>query len=370
MKSLRVKLALGLVVAVVLGAAGTGAWYFFFRERKPDIDRDGGHLLVYEVENDAPAFDPNELAAAVRRRIPGADAGGVRVRPVGERRVEIAIPRARCRHLEAVAKVKSLLAETGHLEFRIVANSDDEPVVFDSVLNNPAEGEQLKAAAASDKAPPAPRPIVGKAFDTDLGSFTYSWVELGAGERKFYGLDNASEKTAGPDSFWKRMEEARKDHKALEYRGHLFYSRAVANPDRLAERERDKKYEYFILTRDPERDEEGQPKAVTGEYLEDAHMTLDLQDRNAISFSFNAKGAKRLEELMSKNKGRLMAIVLDGVVQSAPNIQEPITSGAGLITGDFTWEEVDRVVNVLRAGALPATLKPQPVSETFVEPRK
>jgi preprotein translocase subunit SecD len=54
--------------------------------------------------------------------------------------------------------------------------------------------------------------------------------------------------------------------------------------------------------------------------------------------------------------GRQLAIVLDGYVQSAPVIREPITGGHGQISGRFTFEEAQDLANVLRNGALPAPL--------------
>src|SRR5205814_2617199 len=60
---------------------------------------------------------------------------------------------------------------------------------------------------------------------------------------------------------------------------------------------------------------------------------------------------------------RYLAIILDGLVMSAPTINSEISTH-GQISGDFSQKEVDSLVNILRAGALPATLKPQPVSES------
>ena len=61
-----------------------------------------------------------------------------------------------------------------------------------------------------------------------------------------------------------------------------------------------------------------------------------------------------------------LAIVLDDVVQTAPNILSQITDN-GRITGDFTQREVDEIVAIINAGALPAALEPTPVRETIVE---
>jgi hypothetical protein len=264
------------------------------------------------------------------------------------------------------------------LEFRILANAADDnesfgvaKAQFDSLKDNPGELEKLKADAAAGRPPPAPRPPDGKSFHLALGDHTYSWVELGAEERTRLGLNNAAEKTATPDSFWRQMEAARKEHRPLEHDGLLFFSRTVEQPDHLAEKDRDKRYEYFILTRDPERDPDtARPRAITGEFLVTVAADKDGRGQPAVRFELNSQGAALLHELTMRNKGRQLAILLDNVVQSAPTINDAISGGSGVITGNYTNEDVNRLVNILRSGALPAALKPIPVSETTVEPRK
>ena len=167
------------------------------------------------------------------------------------------------------------------------------------------------------------------------------------------------------------MEEARKEDKAVEHSGLLFYSRAIANPERLPVQDRDKKYEYFLLTRDAERDEAGGvPKALTGEYLIKVAAEKDDKRGVVVSFVFGHDGTQLLADLTTKNKGRQMAIVLDDQIQSAPTIQQPLPNGRGIIYGNYSSEEAERIVEILRSGALPATLRPVPVSETTVEPAK
>jgi SecD/SecF fusion protein len=275
---------------------------------------------------------------------------------------------------EQVQRVKELISRVGSLKFVILANTQDDKDgieaaqrYFDTIQNNPTELDKLRASDVTGAPPPPPIPPDHKAFNTDLGAYTYSWIELGPAERHLYGLANDQQTSA----FWQEMAEARKDHKAVLHNWgggatgtNLFYSREVKNPDRLPEKDRSKKYEYFILTRDPERDEDGRPKAVTGEYLVSAYQTDDSKRGGlAVGFTFNNQGAVLLGDLTTKNKGRQMAIVLDDIIQSAPNIETPITGGTGIITGKYTKEDIDRMVNILRSGALPATLKPQPVSE-------
>jgi SecD/SecF fusion protein len=151
----------------------------------------------------------------------------------------------------------------------------------------------------------------------------------------------------------------------------ILYSRKCVST-KLPEKERDeKKYEYFLLARDPELDPAtGEPKAITGKYLSNAFETLENM-QPAVGFRFDNTGSNLFYDLTSKNiptgsEGnkvyRHLAILLDGQIVSAPRIQSAI-SGNGVISGHFKRKEVTSLVNVLRSGALPATLKGKPVSE-------
>ena len=97
--------------------------------------------------------------------------------------------------------------------------------------------------------------------------------------------------------------------------------------------------------------------AIGGERLTDARAGFDQQTGAPIvSFRFDTVGARQFAEITQTNVGRPFAIVLDGKVLSAPVINEPITGGAGQISGDFTLEETTTLSALLRAGALPAPL--------------
>jgi preprotein translocase subunit SecD len=100
-----------------------------------------------------------------------------------------------------------------------------------------------------------------------------------------------------------------------------------------------------------------------GETLSDAAVSLDQMGTPIVVFSFDAKGAKEFGDLTKEHVKKLLAIVLDGVVQTAPNLREPITGGRGQIemgrTGDRqkTMDEANITAMVLRSGALPAELE-------------
>ncbi len=102
---------------------------------------------------------------------------------------------------------------------------------------------------------------------------------------------------------------------------------------------------------------------LTGETLTDAHVETDTMGRPLIAFKFNPEGGKQFGVITGDNVGRLLAIVLDDRVYSAPVIKTRIPGGSGQITGNFTDEDAADLALILRAGALPAPLK---VTSQFV----
>lgn len=95
--------------------------------------------------------------------------------------------------------------------------------------------------------------------------------------------------------------------------------------------------------------------ALTGAYLTDARVQIDSQyNRPYVSMTFDKKGARLFERVTGENINKRLAIVLDGTVHSAPNINDRIAGGSAMISGNFTMEEAADLAIVLRAGALPA----------------
>lgn len=95
---------------------------------------------------------------------------------------------------------------------------------------------------------------------------------------------------------------------------------------------------------------------VSGDDLVDAQPSFDQNGRPAVSFRFDATGARAFGDYTAANIGAPFAIVLDGKVISAPVIQSYIPGGSGIITGSFSVEESTRLAVLLRAGALPAAM--------------
>jgi len=106
------------------------------------------------------------------------------------------------------------------------------------------------------------------------------------------------------------------------------------------------------------RDEEGRayllgPVLVGGKDLTDARTGYDNFGRPVVSLKFNKEGAGLFDRATAANVGKQIAILLDGMVVSAPVVQERISGGQAQISGHFTPAEAQRLSIMLRAGALP-----------------
>jgi SecD/SecF fusion protein len=99
--------------------------------------------------------------------------------------------------------------------------------------------------------------------------------------------------------------------------------------------------------------------AVSGDRLTDAQGTFDQQRGGAVvTFRFDSVGARQFGNVTKENVNHRFAIVLDNKVITAPNILGPILGGSGQIEGNFTIQSANDLAVLLRAGALPAPLKP------------
>lgn len=96
---------------------------------------------------------------------------------------------------------------------------------------------------------------------------------------------------------------------------------------------------------------------MTGDMLNNAQATFSQNNQPAVSFTLNNNGARIFADFTKNNRGRRLAIVLDNKILSAPSINEPITGGNGIISGNFSVETASDLALMLRAGALPAPLK-------------
>ncbi|MDR3195193.1 MAG: protein translocase subunit SecD [Endomicrobium sp.] len=97
---------------------------------------------------------------------------------------------------------------------------------------------------------------------------------------------------------------------------------------------------------------------LTGASLTNAKVDFGGQfGQPVVAIEFNREGARTFEEVTGKNIQKNLAIVLDGIVQSAPVINQKIPEGKAVIQGGFNAESAKLLATVLRAGALPAPVR-------------
>lgn len=103
----------------------------------------------------------------------------------------------------------------------------------------------------------------------------------------------------------------------------------------------------------------GEP-ALAGDCIEDAYSDYDSKQGNYVSMRMNSDGAREWARITRKavtDGNNCIAVVLDGLVYSAPRVQNEITGGSSQITGTFTVDEAKDLANVLKSGKMDFDVK-------------
>ena len=96
---------------------------------------------------------------------------------------------------------------------------------------------------------------------------------------------------------------------------------------------------------------------LEGDVVTDAKDEFDQHGRPRVSMTMNSEGAREWAASTKANVGKAIAIVLDGVVYSAPRVDGEITGGQSSISGNFTIEDTKDLANTLKSGRMPAPAK-------------
>lgn len=121
----------------------------------------------------------------------------------------------------------------------------------------------------------------------------------------------------------------------------------------VAAAEFDKKGQIFELYAIKSSERNGRAP-LEGDVVTDAYDEFDEYGRPAVGMVMNTEGARRWAQLTKQNVGNSIAIVLDGYVYSAPNVDGEIPGGRSRITGHFTPDQTKDLANVLKSGKMPA----------------
>ena len=306
---------------------------------KLGIDLKGGVYLVYEADRAAQQSSAEaaseqddsqasvsgnltseqmgKLVTAIGRRINPGGVKEVIIRPFGQNQIEIVIPDVDDSEIE---RYKDKITSAGTLEFRIVANRRD-----------PRHTAVIEAADA--------RPEDKVLYMRDVDG---NPVRDETGALKILG-------------WWVPVSV---DADVT----HIASNDTPQRPLKMG----DRTLTEVLVVNDMYN--------VTGAYLSSSRPSVDEKGRACVSFNFDTKGGQLFGGLTGENTpdeshdlSRKLGIILDGYLFSAPAIITRITSH-GQITGDFSEKDVTDLVDVLNAGSLPTTLKPDPISQMATGP--
>ena len=280
----------------------------------PTLDSVGGVVLEFAVDETDTTQPPSKEVLArsvnvIRKRLDPRGVKGVTVRVTEEGRLEVGLPGA---NIDERRQAVALVTRLGSLEFAVMANPRDHRSLINTAVANPDDKDEVESE----------------------GVVVAAW--------HLSGLQSNGQPPDLGDSEVATRQVQRGDNSAVR---------------------------QFLVIRDQD------DERVTGQYLQDVRVGLDDLGQPCITLTFDKEGAHRVSLLTHRYSPaadgyrRRLAIVFDGRIHSAPNIISTMTDQCQ-ITGSFSREEVQDLVAALNSGVLEIPLKPTPVSERAVAPKK
>ncbi|WP_164103105.1 protein translocase subunit SecD [Candidatus Laterigemmans baculatus] len=340
----------GFRIGAILFAVTAAGAVLAFGQLDWGVDLRGGTILVYELAADATIQQPTEgedplqaevgaadVIPALINRINPSGTQEIVIRPYGERQIEIIIPDVDAAGVEFV---KRQIVQAGILSFAIVANSRDHQALIETAY---------EASESEDRQERMARNLVDSAGRT-IGF----WADV---DREDRALDSG-------------VQPLRLDVSGSTLRNPAT-GEIVQLPSGLVGGAAIAEYMQAVGIRELQILMSVNPDLViTGEDLSYVSQGYDTDGSPSVRFSLRDAGSSRFYALTLNNAPdgnfrRQLGIVLDNRLLSAPVINSAISTD-GTISGNFTNAETEFLVNILRAGQLPAALNKTPISENQI----
>jgi len=314
---------------------------------KLGLDLKGGMQILLEVDTSAlsaadarGAVDQN--IKIIRERIDQFGVAEPSIQKLGENRIMVQLP-----GVSDFQAAENLIKQTAMLEFKVVAQPDEAKRVLDTIdANINANLSFFPALAELDK------------LDKEIVVDTLNADTTPAGQGVFSSLIRPGE--MGYEVSWdnvRLINELLADSlfkQAVPAGWQLALERsetATSREDRA----------LHVLSSAVELSGADLSRAKV-EYGSSTSTDPRIANKPYISIEMKREGARKFEQVTNDNVGKRLAIVLDDVVYSAPNIQERIAGGRAQITGRFTSQEANELAIVLNTGNLIAPISPASTS--------
>lgn len=308
---------------------------------KLGLDLRGGMQILLEV-------DTQELSAAdargavdqnikiIRERIDQFGVAEPSIQKLGENRIMVQLP-----GVSNYEAAENLIKQTAMLEFKLVVSGEEAKKVLDTIdlniSNNLALFPKLAELDKKDKSI-----LADKADSVKAGNGVFSsLVRPGEADYEVQFSDVRLIQDLLADTLFAQ---------AVPMGYQLALDKAnteTARADRV----------LHVLSSAVELSGADLAKAKV-EYGSSTSTDPRIANKPYVSIEMKREGSRKFERVTADNTGKRLAIVLDGVVYSAPNIQERISGGRAQITGQFTSSEANELAIVLNTGNLIAPIKP------------
>jgi SecD/SecF fusion protein len=366
---------MGLIVFAL--TAGVAINYFGWPPKR-GIDLSGGVVLVYEVDTDLSTSNWMQSAIArINQRLNAEGGEKLEARPVGDDQIEVVVPDGV--EVAAVEEKIAGLRDTADVVLHAESRRDEEGQTVLLYRADPTEERQLdmgKLIAAVGR-----RINPGGVKELTIRQYGAEQLEIIIPEVEEREVEQIKKKISTSGLLEFRIVANQTDDKDVIKAAQRTSGRDVYIGGRLVGRWVKAGPELPQSLPPPEatyrQSQDGSleilvridPFNVDGRYLTQAGQGFDEKGSLAVDFSFNTAGAERFRQLTSRNLPDLatnfyrhLGIILDNTMLSAPRINSAI-GGQGQISGNFTEDEINVLVGILNAGSLPATLRPEPISE-------
>ena len=346
-----------LIVFYLLPLAFPNLKGILFTEKKLKLglDLQGGMQVLLQVEADTTKLSSKEKEETVRTALEiirnRIDQFGVSepvIQRVGSDRISVQLPGIR-----DFSRAKNLIGKTALLEFKLVAESAKIAEAFlqldDFLTENINEFDYIQTFL-QDNPTEATTNLADDILekeDSDTAQIEDSDAQTISTLSKLVNLEQNSGQLMVVQNNFKIVSQLLKEKRVIQntlfgYRFFVGKKTAINNFEF---------YPIYLLEKETE---------LTGNFLESASVKFGeagnplSPNKPYVALEFDKKGSDIFELITEQNIKRRLAIVLDDVVYIAPVIQDKIRGGAAQIYGDFTIEETQDLVIVLKAGNLPA----------------